>query len=251
MPAHTSEPTARQLDTSFGTVEYSLTRSIKRRRTMEIRIRPSGDVQVSAPNSFTVSAIEGFLKARAQWIIKKTKIFRDRRNLMVKRDLGCLYLGKSYPVCWRVGEEQWSRLNFDDQGWDLQITQSVRASIREQYSKDFLEKWFKGRAKIILGQRVAHYARLMDENPADIRIRSPKSLWGSCHPLKKVLHFNWKIIMAPLEVVDYVVVHELSHIQAPNHSQRFWARVGRFSPDYKAHRDWLKENSYRFVLTLG
>src|SRR6185503_1840811 len=126
------------------------------------------------------------------------------------------------------------------------IAQPVEASLQEKYSKDFLQKWFVGRAKIILNDRVAHYARSMGENPTDIRVRSPKHLWGSCHPVKRVLHFNWKIMMAPLAVLDYVVVHEMSHLRVPNHSKRFWARVKQFSPEYKLHRDWLKQNSYQF-----
>ncbi len=218
---------------------------------MEICIRPSGQVQVYAPGSFTIRTIEGFLKGRAQWIVEKAKTLRDQEDLRLRQNPGCLYLGKSYPVRCHLSQEKWGRIIFDEYGWDIQIAQSVQASICEKYSKDFLQKWFKGRAKIILNERVAHYARLMGEHPADIRVRSPKRLWGSCHPVKRVLHFNWKIVMAPLAVIDYVVVHELSHIQVPNHSERFWARVKNFSSAYKSHQDWLKQNSYQFVLTLG
>ena len=73
-----------------------------------------------------------------------------------------------------------------------------------------------------------------------IRIGGQRTLWGSCSP-RGTLSFNWRLVLAPLEVLDYVVVHELCHLRVPNHSRRFWALVERHRPHWRRQRDWLRE----------
>ena len=74
-----------------------------------------------------------------------------------------------------------------------------------------------------------------------IRIGGQRTLWGSCSP-RGTLSFNWRLALAPLEVLDYVVVHELCHLRVPNHSRRFWALVERHRPHWRRQRDWLRDN---------
>jgi predicted metal-dependent hydrolase len=81
----------------------------------------------------------------------------------------------------------------------------------------------------------------MGVRPASLTIRNQKSRWGSCST-RGTLSFNWRLIMAPPEVLDYVVVHELAHMMEHNHSKAFWALVAKYCPDYLAHRNWLKQN---------
>jgi predicted metal-dependent hydrolase len=76
--------------------------------------------------------------------------------------------------------------------------------------------------------------------PARIQIRDQRSRWGSCST-RGTLSFNWRLVLAPLDVLDYVVVHELCHLREPNHSRRFWRLVERHRPDWRQHRDWLHE----------
>ena len=105
-------------------------------------------------------------------------------------------------------------------------------------------------AKERLPERTAHFAPLVGVRYGKITIRAQRTRWGSCSS-KGNLNFNCLLMLCPQEVVDYVVVHELCHRKELNHSQRFWAEVERVLPDYKARRDWLKENGGALIRRLG
>ena len=107
----------------------------------------------------------------------------------------------------------------------------------------------KKRAALVIPERVAHFAPLVGVDYGSITIRSQKTRWGSCSS-KGNLNFNCLLLLAPPEVLDYVVVHELCHRKQMNHSPRFWAEVGRVLPDYKIRVKWLKENGSRLMLLL-
>jgi predicted metal-dependent hydrolase len=239
------------ISTPDGQLEYHLHRSRRRRRTMEIHIRHQGVVEVHAPHSFSMTTIEGFLRRKARWILAKLAMFRERQALLAQRNAECFYLGRNYRIELTPKPSVWGRIVFDDNGWTVEIPERISPEARLSYAGRFMEKWFKSQAAAIIKQRVGHFVQLMGDEPLAIRIRSPKSLWGSCHPVKRVLHFNWKIVMAPVEVVDYLVVHELSHLKVANHSPQFWARVEAFCPDYKDRQRWLKDNGFQLRLPFG
>ena len=100
---------------------------------------------------------------------------------------------------------------------------------------------YKKRAQGIISRRVAHYAGIMDVDYGQITIRDQKSRWGSCSD-KCNLNFSWRLILMPIEVMDYIVVHELAHLKEMNHSKDFWAEVEKVLPDYEIQRKWLKDN---------
>ena len=99
----------------------------------------------------------------------------------------------------------------------------------------------KSEAKRVIPARAACYARLMGVEYARISIRAQRTKWGSCST-KRGLNFNCLLLLAPTEVMDYVIVHELCHLKQMNHSKAFYALVERYFPEYKKHAAWLKEN---------
>ena len=105
------------------------------------------------------------------------------------------------------------------------------------------------KAREVIPARAAHYAPLIGVTYGRITIRNQRTRWGSCSS-KGNLNFNCLLLLAPPEVLDYVVVHELCHRKQMNHSPRFWAEVGRVLPDYKIRVKWLKENGSRLMLLL-
>ena len=100
------------------------------------------------------------------------------------------------------------------------------------------------KAKETITKRVSYFARLMSVSYRNITIREQKTRWGSCSS-EKNLNFNWKLILAPPEVLDYVVVHELCHLKEMNHSKAFWDEVGKVMPEYETYKLWLKENGWK------
>ena len=99
-------------------------------------------------------------------------------------------------------------------------------------------------ARDVFARRAAHWGREMGVAFKSVRVKDQRSRWGSC-TRKGSLNFNWRVAMAPPDVLDYLVIHELSHLLEMNHSRRFWAHVARWSPDYKAHRRWLREHGHK------
>lgn len=93
----------------------------------------------------------------------------------------------------------------------------------------------------VISVKVKHYAGLMNVQYGRITIRNQKTRWGSCSS-KGNLNFNCLLMLAPDEVVDYVVIHELCHLIEMNHSKAFWKQVEQVMPDYKKHRKWLKDH---------
>ena len=252
MPSRLTESHVLSISTPHGAIAYRLDRSSVRKKTMHISIHPPGEVVVCAPFKFTLPLIERFLERKALWIIDKLHVVKERHNAFEQQNnsLECLYLGEKYPITHCPSDSSWGKIVFHQEGWIIQIPQKKIDSEKNQYALDFLLKWFKSRAGIILEERVGVYAKTMGVQAESINIRSPKGLWGSCHPVKRVLHFNWKIIMAPLEVMDYIVIHELCHIKVPDHSKSFWALVNAFCPAYKQHQQWLKINGHQLRLPL-
>ncbi len=154
----------------------------------------------------------------------------------------------------RTSEEQIRRLLLDKQKWIIthyleavkrsenrpvsNLTDAQRAALKKRYL-EAAKEYFPKRAACFLPVTGGHYNR--------ITIRDQKTRWGSCSA-KGTLSFNWRLMLAPPAVLDYVVIHELCHLTHMNHSKAFWALVESACPDYRTHRRWLKEHGQELVL---
>ena len=162
-----------------------------------------------------------------------------------------LFLGKKLQL--EIAEYsprdfQSTELSFDGQRWRAAIPLGLSREERERQLKERFLIWYRRQAREILGGRIFHYARLLGVWPKKISIKTQKRLWGSCNFRKQKIHLNWQIVMSPLETIDYVVVHELCHLQVPNHSPLFWSSVQKILPDYKSQRSWLKVHQKEMLL---
>lgn len=146
-----------------------------------------------------------------------------------------LYLGKEYPLEIRVGQK--NVIELSDKFY-LGIPNINRAEF-------YLESWYKQQARKLIIERVYLYAKRygLNFNSVEVGRVAATTRWGSCSSDKN-LHFNWKLIMAPIEAIDYVVAHELSHLTELNHSKLFWENVRKMFPLYRSSRTWLRRNGH-------
>jgi len=116
----------------------------------------------------------------------------------------------------------------------------------DEMKKQVLERWFRIQAREILIQRLETIKKKLNVDYKQVFIKDQKTRWGSCSSQGN-LNFNYRLIMAPLPVIDYLVSHELAHLLEMNHSRRFWSLVESVCPEYKKQRQWLKEHGKELV----
>lgn len=213
----------------MSTITYTVTRSD--RKSVAIVIDTNGLVSVRAPKSMSDNDISAFVDSKKMWIRTKQEQIAaiSEKHDTLKSDDGdsILYLGHSYVI----SKEPVSDIYIEG---DTLIT-PMDATI------ETITVWLKLEAGKIIRERVARYANIMGVSYAGVKMSDAKGRWGSCSS-KDSLNFAWRLVLAPLGVIDYVVVHELSHITYKNHSSQFWARVKTVIPHYMEQQDWLKAN---------
>jgi len=217
-------------------------RSRRRRRTFSIQIRENGKVVCRVPYHAPAKAVDQFLREKWPWVEKKLaeqKVFGEGVEKAFVAGETFLYLGESYP------------LEIVDEDGRIPLELSFgRFILRKKYqsrARDVFIGWYKKEAKDRLGERVMFLSERLSLRPTGLRITSARARWGSCSHRNR-LCFSWRIMMAPIEVIDYVLIHELFHIVEKNHSPRFWSLVEQILPDYKKSRRWLRENGHRLNL---
>jgi len=217
-----------------------LIRSRKRRKTLSLRIKEDGGVVLSVPYHTPKGEIEKFIKEKKSWVIKKVtekdRSIKETQKAFIPGEK-FLYLGESYPLEIRESDHREPSLK-------LSFGKFILGQDHIEEARDLFVRWYKGEAKETIARRVDYYSHRMHLSPKGIRITSAQSRWGSCSRDNR-LSFSWRMIMAPLNVIDYILIHELAHIKEKNHSGRFWNYMESFLPDYRKHRLWLKENGPR------
>ena len=218
--------------------EYELKRT--KRKTIGIKITIEGAVIVTAPSRLSEKEIRRVLKSKELWVEKKKELIKLAREEMAGdmkflKDK-VLYLGQAYPVD-LVLEPEFYKASVGLYGEKIYI---MSRSFEEKEMKEILEHWYRKEAKRIICDRIKHYEKQINVQVNEVRIKEQKTRWGSAST-KGNVNFNWKLIMAPLEVIDYVVIHELCHLIEMNHSEAFWNLVAQYDGEYKKHRNWLKQ----------
>jgi predicted metal-dependent hydrolase len=206
-----------------------------RRKSIAIFVRPDGTVEVRTPQEMPEASIRAFVEKHADWVRKHQKRAQKYAPPPPKRyqeGEKFLWLGREYPL--KIVPRQRAALTFDGQAFRLAKSALPRA-------EEAFTRWYKAQAALVLSLRLPGLAKKHGFKYEKVRITSARTRWGSCSA-KGTLSFTWRLVMAPPEVVDYVIVHELVHTKIANHSKEFWTRVGETMPDYKSHRSWLKCN---------
>ncbi len=221
--------------------EYTLIRS-PRRRTVGITVNPDSSITVRAPERVPESAIQHILEQKAEWIRGKVELsLNNHRRRAPKRyedDEEFLFLGKTIRLKKVPGGKG---VSLRDDRLTVGVTEGGNGNERSRMIA-LLGDWYRDQAAHILADRILFWRERVNAYPKTMRVKRLKSRWGSCSNRGNV-NFNWLLILAPPQIVDYVVVHELCHFHHPNHSRAFWDAVRSVLPDYQERRKWLKANT--------
>lgn len=210
-----------------------------RRRSIGLEITQDALLVVRAPHRVSLGYIQNVLLKKAAWILKKRTQAQARKvRNPPKRFIdgeSFYYLGKIYPLKLVDADV----INLTD------YLEFPRKFILDAQQR--LTQWYKSQAYEKIKERAGLYSKITGLTYSKIKISDAAKRMGSCSA-KGNLNFSWRLIMAPLENIDYVVVHELIHLDERNHSRNFWKKVCAVLPDYRAKDSWLKDNFKLFCL---
>jgi predicted metal-dependent hydrolase len=221
---------------TYRDIRYTLKRSD--RKTASIYVERDGQITLIAPEGLTKPQIEKVLEGKRRWIYKNLAEWQDLNATRTERRFvngeGFLYLGRSYRL--KLVPKQDEPLVLKDGHFclrtNLRFTDKAITAFRDFYR----DKGF-----IRINERVTYFQARMGVEPKSVKILDLQNRWASWTPGGNI-NFHWKCMMAPMKILDYIVVHELTHLLYPNHSTVFWNEVDKMMPDFQERKEWLREH---------
>jgi predicted metal-dependent hydrolase len=229
-----------------SSIPYRIRRSDRARRA-RIVVDENG-VEVVVPRRMALRHVEPFVAEKQPWIertLERYEAARLEAPRPVLADGGRVpYLGERLELDVRV--EPW-RTRPHVARRDEWLTVKVADGRRDAVA-DALERWYRKRARAEIAPRLDAATARAGTDWTRLSIRGQRTRWASCSQ-DGAMSFNWRLLLAPAEILDYVVEHEVAHLEVLDHSQRYWRLLGRRVPDYRAHERWLKHNGHTLTLT--
>ena len=216
----------------------------RKRKTMSLEIKRDGIINVIAPNGLDKTFIVDKVKNKSDWIIKKLDEIEVLNNNRYTRSYESgdifLYLGNEYMLEVLVDKTTI--------GTSVSLENNKLIVRSNSNNKDVIQRalknWYTDETLGITKERINYYKLFFEDTVTSIKIKDQKSRWASCTYKNEIL-FNLRCSMMPIQIIDYIVVHEMCHIEHRNHSKDFYLAVERILPDYKERVKWLKNNGVR------
>jgi predicted metal-dependent hydrolase len=218
-------------------VSYTLKRS-SRARHARLEISPEHGLVVVIPAHTSTGLAQRLLEEKRRWVFNKLNQYKSDSPAVhpIRDGDTILFMGGQITI--EVVGSRYETICMD-------ITRQrllVFLPIEKDGLQPALEKWFRAEAEYRIGQMAEEQSQRMGLSYNRIVMKSQRTMWGSCSR-KRNLNFNWRLLMAPEPVIEYVVVHELAHLSVMSHSRRFWQLVEKYCPDWREHRVWLRKHS--------
>lgn len=208
-----------------------------KRKTIALQITDNATLIVKAPFEISDESLMRVISRHLKWIEKKKNEVKSRDPKFAPKEFvngeGFLFLGRYYKL--EVVDGQKDPLIFDNKFY---LSKSVLPQAKETFIN-----WYKKKAYEKISERVSWYSQKSGLRYNKVNITNAQKRWGSCGQNGN-LNFSWRLIMAPLPVINYLVVHEIVHLEEKNHSKAFWDKVKVLMPDYEKYRNWLKKKYY-------
>ena len=212
-----------------------------KRRTIALIVERDGRLIVRAPRRASSEDIEKLIAQKEKWIRSKQELAKETYAAFKPREYvngeEFLFLGKKHTL--EIVERSKPSLTLDE---TFRLSRSALPKAPQVF-----ERWYRQQALKVFSERVEWYAKQHGYSYAKIRISSAQTRWGSCSS-RGTLSFTWRLVMAPVEVIDYLAVHELVHLKVKNHSKGYWSVVRSIMPDYQDRSNWLKQNGHLLSL---
>lgn len=226
---------------NYSPLSYKIIR--RKRKTIGIKITEEGEIIVFSPLNISEKTIDTIVKSKEKWIRDKLeeidRIGAGQKKKEFKAGETLLYLGEFITL--EVLESNARKSSGLISNNTIKVFVSDGIERKEHIIRDTVINVYKQEAKRTFTERTNLYSRIIEVRPQRIVIKDQKTLWGSCSS-KGNINYNYRLIMAPVEIIDYVVAHELCHLKHMNHSKEYWKVVQSVLPDYKERRLWLKVN---------
>lgn len=226
-----------------ATIAYRIRRSARRKKTLQLTIDDDGAI-VASPMNAPDADIRRFVLKNADWILEsiaQRKALIESSRLISGNALP--YLGREVRLAIRDEAALGARLEFDDGTFNIVVPYGLTPDERDDAIRREVVAWYLRQAERVIGEMVDRWWRFFaganGRRPPAL-IRDQRRRWGSCSS-DGTLRFNWRLVMLGEDIIEYVVVHELSHLEQMNHSPKFWEVVAKRLPDYKERRRTLKE----------
>lgn len=216
----------------------------RKRKTMSLEIKKDGIINVIAPNGLDKTFIVDKVKNKSDWIIKKLDEIEVLNNNRYIRSYESgdifLYLGNEYILEVLVDKSTiGTSVSLEDNKLIVRSNSNNKDVIQRA-----LKNWYTDETLGIVKERINYYNPFFEDTVTSIKIKDQKSRWASCTYKNEIL-FNLRCSMMPIQIIDYIVVHEMCHMEHRNHSKDFYLAVERILPDYKQRVKWLKNNGIR------
>jgi len=219
----------------------------KKRKTMGIYIDPYGNIEVKVPKETSDESVLKLLEEKWNWVLQNSKEMKEKtagyKEKVYDHGESFLFLGNAYPI--KISKDiSIKQDNVEFVGDTLHIYVKQH---EDERIKQALKRFYYQQCKALVERRIQYNQSSFKLKPRSVRISDNKSNWGSCDSNMQ-LTFNWKLAMAPMDVIDYVVVHEMCHMVHLNHDRSFWRLVGKILPDYEQMQSWLALSSWKMIV---
>jgi len=208
---------------------------------INLRVKPTGEVILTAPLETTKEHIEFVLKKRGNWIKKKIQFYKDNQPPKEKEYVSgenFKYLGRNYRL--KIIESEIEEVKLQ-QGY-IKIFIIDKNNLDKK--KKLLNEWYRNKATIHFKRAVEKYKPIVDKEVKSIKIREMKTRWGSCNPNKSYINLNSELIKKSTTSIEYVVFHELAHLLHMNHNRQFYNFMSTYMPDWKKRKEKLENRKY-------
>jgi len=209
-------------------------------------------ITVIAPAHVTPEHLSPILRKKAPWIIKKWSELNEIASLPAPKEFVSgekfPYIGRQYRLKVLTSHDaEQPNFTFHQNTFIATVPQHWDMQTRREWLRNAFREWYTAFGSIKLKERMARFAKLLGVQPIGLTLKEQKMRWGSCTKTGDIL-INWRLVMAPARVIDYVLVHELTHMKVPDHSADFWRLVRGVLPDYEERKEWLRVNGPTLTL---